>query len=138
MSDRFAAHRPRTITKLSNRTRRLTGAAAAIPALLIAMLGSTHSPPPHDSGLVACRYPLTTRDVPAAALPEDPRRVRRLALAGPAHRWHGLRRPGHRAAHRAGHRRIPDRLVHPAALRHLRKTWAATERQHLTNRHATS
>jgi hypothetical protein len=48
----------------------LTGAAAAIPALLIAMLGSTHSPPPHDSGLVACRYPLTTRDVPAAAYPK--------------------------------------------------------------------
>jgi hypothetical protein len=32
----------------------------------------------------------------------------------------------------AGHRRIPDRLVLPAAVRHLRRARAATERQHLT------
>jgi hypothetical protein len=37
-----------------------------IPALLIGMLGSTHLSTPHDSGLVACAYPLATRDVSAA------------------------------------------------------------------------
>ena len=67
MLDRFAAHRPPAITSLSTRTRRLAiGAAAAIPALLIGVLGSTHSSAPHDSGLVACTYPLSTHDVPAA------------------------------------------------------------------------
>jgi hypothetical protein len=29
------------------------------------VLGSTHQGAPHDSGLVACAYPLTTQDVPA-------------------------------------------------------------------------
>jgi hypothetical protein len=67
MFDRFAAHRPPTIRNLSPRTRRFTiGTAAVIPALLIGMLGSTHSGAPHDSGLVACTYPLSTHDVPAA------------------------------------------------------------------------
>jgi hypothetical protein len=66
MSDRPAAHRPPTIRKLSTRTRRSTiGAAAVIPALLIGVLGSTHSGTPKDSGLVACAYPLSTQDVPA-------------------------------------------------------------------------
>jgi hypothetical protein len=67
MSDRLAAHRPPTITKLSPRTRLAAiGAAAVIPALLSGMLGSTHSGTPHDSGLVACAYPLATQDVSAA------------------------------------------------------------------------
>ena len=66
MFDRFAVHRPPTIRNLPPRTRRLTiGTAAVIPALLIGVLGSTHSDAPHDSGLVACAYPLTTQDVPA-------------------------------------------------------------------------
>ena len=67
MFDRFAAHRPPTIRNLSPRTRRFTiGTAAVIPALLIGVLGSTHSGAPQDSGLVACTYPLSTQDVPAA------------------------------------------------------------------------
>jgi hypothetical protein len=67
MSDRLAAHRPPTITDLSPRTRLAAiGAAAVIPALLSGLLGSTHSSTPHDSGLVACAYPLATQDVSAA------------------------------------------------------------------------
>ena len=66
MSDRLTAHWPPAIRKLLPRTRRLTiGTAAAIPTLLIGVLGSTHQGAPHDSGLVACAYPLTTQDVPA-------------------------------------------------------------------------
>ena len=88
MSDRFAAHRPPTITSLSTRTRRLAiGAAAVIPALLICVLGGTHSDPPHDSGLVACRYPLTTQDVPATAYSKI-----RAEFAGS--RWPDLRTAG--------------------------------------------
>jgi hypothetical protein len=37
-----------------------------IPALLIGLFASTASAAPNDSGLVACTYPLTTQDVPAA------------------------------------------------------------------------
>ena len=71
MSDRFTAHGPLAIRNLSTRTRRFTiGTAAVIPALLIGVLGSTHSDTPRDSGLIACKYPLTTRDVPAAAYPK--------------------------------------------------------------------
>ena len=66
MFDRLAAHRPPTIRNLSTRTRRMIGTAAVIPALLSGVLASTHSAPPRDSGLVACTYPLTTQDVPAA------------------------------------------------------------------------
>jgi hypothetical protein len=67
MSYRLAAHRPPTITNLSPRTRLAAiGAAAVIPALLSGMLASTHSGTPHDSGLVACAYPLATQDVTAA------------------------------------------------------------------------
>jgi hypothetical protein len=66
MFDRFATHRPPTIRNLSRRTRRFTiGTAAVIPALIIGVLGSTHSDAPQDSGLVACTYPLSTQDVPA-------------------------------------------------------------------------
>jgi hypothetical protein len=66
MSDRLTAHWPPAIRKLLPRTGRLTiGTAAAIPTLLIGVLGSTHQGAPHDSGLVACAYPLTTQDVPA-------------------------------------------------------------------------
>jgi hypothetical protein len=67
MFDRLAAYRPPTIRNLPTRTRRSTlGAAAVIPALLIGVLGCTHSDPPRDSGLIACAHPLTTQDVPAA------------------------------------------------------------------------
>jgi hypothetical protein len=71
MSDRLTAHRPPTLRKLSPRTRRVTiGAAAAIPALLLGVLGSTHSGTPRDSGLVACAYPWATQNVPAAEYPK--------------------------------------------------------------------
>jgi hypothetical protein len=67
MFDRLAVHRPPKIRNLSTRTRRCAiGTAAVIPALLIGVLGSIHSGPPQDSGLVACAYPLATHDVPAA------------------------------------------------------------------------
>ena len=122
MFDRLAAHWPPTIRNLSTRTRRFTiGAAAVIPALLIGVLGSTHHGAPQDSGLVACAYPLSTQDVSAA----DYRKIRAefagSTLAGPAHRRHRLRRSGRAATHCAGYRRIPDRLVLPAAFRRLRK-----------------
>ena len=71
MFDRFAAHRPPMIRNLSPRTRHFTiGTAAAIPALLIGVLASTHSDPPQDSGLVACTYPLSTQHVPATDYPK--------------------------------------------------------------------
>jgi hypothetical protein len=88
MSDRFAAHRPPTIKNLSTRTRRFTmGAAAVIPALLIGMLGSIASDAPRDSGLVACTYPLNTKDVPATDYPKI-----RAQFAGS--RWPDLRNAG--------------------------------------------
>jgi hypothetical protein len=88
MFDRFAAHRPPTIRNLPTRTRRFTmGAAAVIPALLIGVLGSTHSDAPRDSGLVACTYPLSTQDVPAADYPKI-----RAEFAGS--RWPDLRNAG--------------------------------------------
>jgi hypothetical protein len=68
MSDRLTAHRP--LRNLSRRTRVTTGAAAAIPALLLGVLASTHPGTPRDSGLVACAYPLTTQNVPAAEYPK--------------------------------------------------------------------
>jgi hypothetical protein len=87
MFDRFA-HRPPTIRNLSTRTRSFAiGAAAVIPALLIGVLGSTHSDPPRDSGLVACAYPLSTQDVPAADYPKI-----RAQFAGS--RWPDLRNAG--------------------------------------------
>jgi hypothetical protein len=72
MFDRFAAHVPPAIRNRSTRTRRFSiGAAAVAPALLIGVLGGTHHPgTPSDSGLVACAYPLTTQDVPAADYPK--------------------------------------------------------------------
>jgi hypothetical protein len=97
MSDRFAAHRPPTIRNLSTRTRRFSiGAAAVVPALLIGVLGSTHSQardipgyhaPPQDSGLVACSYPLTTQSVSAA----DYQKIRAEFAAS---RWPDLRNAG--------------------------------------------
>jgi hypothetical protein len=87
MFDRLAAHRP-TIRNLSTRTRRITiGTAAVTPALLIGALGSTGSGAPHDSGLVACAYPLATQDVPAADYPKL-----RAEFAGS--RWPDLRNAG--------------------------------------------
>jgi len=88
MLDRLAAHRPPTIRNLSTRTRRCAiGAAAVIPALLIGVLASTHPGAPHDSGLVACAYPLSTQDVPAADYPKI-----RAEFAGS--RWPDLRTAG--------------------------------------------
>ena len=67
MSDRLTAPRPPELRNPPARTRRAAiGAAAAIPALLLGALGSTHPGTPKDSGLVACAYPLATQDVPAA------------------------------------------------------------------------
>jgi hypothetical protein len=88
MFDRFAVHRPPTIRNLPPRTRRFTiGTAAVIPALLIGVLGSTHSDAPQDSGLVACAYPLSTQDVPATDYPKI-----RAEFAGS--RWPDLRNAG--------------------------------------------
>lgn len=68
MSDHLAAHWRPAINRPSARTRRYTiGAAAAIPALLIGLLGGTHHGAPRDSGLAACAYPLSTQDVSAAS-----------------------------------------------------------------------
>jgi hypothetical protein len=63
------------------------GAAAVIPALLIGVLGSTHSDAPRDSSLVACTYPLSTQDVPATDYPKI-----RAQFAG-SH-WPDLRNAG--------------------------------------------
>ena len=106
----------------SSRTRHLTiGAAAVIPALLIGVLTSTHPGAPQDSGLVACAYPLSTQDVPATDYPK-------IRAEFACSRWPDLRNAGTAyidlavaAAHCAWYRRIPDRLVLPAAVRHLRK-----------------
>ena len=87
MFDRLTAHLPPTIRNLSTRTRRMIGTAAVIPALLIGVLASTHSAPPRDSGLVACTYPLSTQDVPAA----DYQKIR-AQFAGS--RWPDLRNAG--------------------------------------------
>ena len=97
MSDSFAARRPPAIRNLPARTRRLSiGAAAVVPALLIGVLGSTHSQardipgyhaPPQDSGLVACSYPLTTQSVSAA----DYQKIRAEFAAS---RWPDLRSAG--------------------------------------------
>ena len=88
MFGHFAAHVPSAYKRLSTRTRRFSiGATAVIPALLIGVLGSTHSPAPRDSGLVACAYPLSTQDVPAA----DYRKLR-AQFAGS--RWPDLRNAG--------------------------------------------
>jgi hypothetical protein len=122
MSDRFAAPRPPAIRSLPARTHRFTiGAAAVIPALLIGLLGGTRSDAPHDSGLIACAYPLSTQDVPAA----DHARLR-AQFAGS--RWPDLRNAGTtyidlatQLTHSAIHRRIPDRPVPPAADRRPRE-----------------
>ena len=88
MFDRFAARRSLTIRNLSTRTRRFTiGAAALIPALLIGVLGSSHPGAPQDSGLVACAYPLSTQDVPAAEYPK-------LRAEFASSRWPDLRNAG--------------------------------------------
>ena len=88
MSDRFAAHRPPTIRNLSTRTRRFSiGAAAVVPALLVGVLGGTHSDVPRDSGLVACGYPLSTQSVPAA----DYQKIRAEFASS---RWPDLRNAG--------------------------------------------
>jgi hypothetical protein len=88
MFDRFAARVPPPIRNLPARTRRISiGAAAVIPAVLIGVLGGTHPDAPRDSGLVACAYPLSTQDVPAA----DYSKLR-AQFAGS--RWPDLRNAG--------------------------------------------
>jgi hypothetical protein len=88
MPDHPAAHRPPAITRPPARTRRYTiGTAAAIPALLIGMLSSTHHGTPHDSGLVACAYPLSTQHVSAAG-------YRKIRAEFAASRWPDLRTAG--------------------------------------------
>jgi hypothetical protein len=62
-------------------------AAAAIPALLIGVPGSAHTDAPHDSGLVACKYPLATQTIPVA----DYAKLR-AEFAGS--RWPDLRNAG--------------------------------------------
>ena len=85
---RLAAHRLPTIKNLPARPRRCTiGAAAAIPALLIGLFGSTRPGAPPDSGLAACAYPVSTHDVTAAGY-----RQIRAQFAGS--RWPGLRTVG--------------------------------------------
>ena len=51
------------------------------------MLGSTRHGAPHDSGLVACTYPLSSQDVPATDYPKI-----RAEFAGS--RWPDLRNAG--------------------------------------------
>ena len=88
MFNRLATHRPPTIRNLSTRTRRVAiGTVAVIPAVLIGVLGGTSSGAPQDSGLVACAYPLSTQDVPAADYPKI-----RAEFAGS--RWPDLRNAG--------------------------------------------
>ena len=87
MFDRFAAPRWPAIRNLSTRMRRCAIGAAAIPALLIGVPGTAGSGAPHDSGLVACTYPLATQDVPAAEYPKI-----RAEFAGS--RWPDLRNAG--------------------------------------------
>jgi len=88
MFDRYATHRPPKTRNLPARTRRSAiGAAAVIPAVLIGVLSSPHTGAPEDSGLVACKYPLSTQDVPASAYPKI-----RAEFAGS--RWPDLRNAG--------------------------------------------
>jgi hypothetical protein len=88
MFNRFAAHVPPAFKNPSTRTRRFSiGAAVAIPALLIGVLGSTHPDSPRDSSLVACAYPLSTQDVPVA----DYKKIR-AQFAGS--RWPDVRNAG--------------------------------------------
>ena len=77
------------------RIRRIRGFAAMLAGLAAALvafgalpaLGSTHPGAPPDSGLAACAYPLSTRDVTAA----DYRQIR-AEFAGS--RWPDLRTAG--------------------------------------------
>jgi hypothetical protein len=55
--------------------------------LLIGVPGSTHTHASHDSGLLACKFPLTTQDVPAADYPKI-----RTEFTGS--RWPDLRTAG--------------------------------------------
>jgi len=88
MPNHLAAHRPPAIKNRSARTRRrMIGAAVVTPQLLIGMLSGVHPGPPADSGLVACTYPLSTQDVPAA----DYQKLR-AQFAGS--RWPDLRTAG--------------------------------------------
>ena len=74
-------------TRQTHTRRFAIGAAAVIPALLMGVLGGTHPAAPRDSGLVACAYPLSTADVPAADYPKI-----RAQFAGA--QWPDLRTAG--------------------------------------------
>jgi hypothetical protein len=81
-------HTSRPRSGISRPARRVTiGAAAAIPVLFIAVPGSAHTDAPRDSGLIACKYPLSTQHVPAADYPKI-----RAQFAGS--RWPDLRTAG--------------------------------------------
>lgn len=68
MFDHLTPRRPRrplTTRPVPPRSRLFAlGAAAAIPAMLLGVLGGARSAAPQDSGVVACAYPLATQDVP--------------------------------------------------------------------------
>jgi hypothetical protein len=88
MLDHLTAHWLPTIKNRSARARRrMIGAAVVTPQLLIGVLSSVHPGTPADSGLVACTYPLSTQDVPAA----DYRKIRAQFADS---RWPDLRTAG--------------------------------------------
>jgi hypothetical protein len=88
MFDRLTSRRPLTTRPVPARSRLAAiGTAAAIPALLIGVLGGTHSAGPRDSGVAACAYPLATQDVRAG----DYAKIR-AEFAGS--RWPDLRSAG--------------------------------------------
>ena len=71
MSDRLAARRPPTIRNRPARTRRSAiGAAEPVPTSAPRSRAGITAAAPHDSGLIACAYPLATQDVPAAEYPK--------------------------------------------------------------------
>ena len=88
MLDHLTAHWPPAITNRPARTRRrMIGAAIITPQLLIGVLSSIHPGAPADSGLVACTYPLSTQDVPAAD-------YRKICTQFAGTRWPDLRTAG--------------------------------------------
>jgi hypothetical protein len=87
MFDRLAAHRLPAIKNPSTRAHRYTIAGVTLSALLLGVPAGIRQGTPHDSGLVACAYPLSTQDVPAAEYPKI-----RAEFAGS--RWPDLRTAG--------------------------------------------
>ena len=87
MSDRLAVRRPPTISNPPTRTRCHAIGGLLAPLLLIGALSSIHPGTPHDSGLAACAYPLSTQDVPATEYPK-------IRAEFAASRWPNLRIAG--------------------------------------------